>query len=329
MGKLRVQQEKRVDALWENYIIESKLRGLAPETIRDKECYFNIFYRFLEPDRINVDLLTQEVLNEFVAARQASGIKNVSVNSNSRVINAYLTWLYKNNHLKKPIRVPMLKQQEVVQETYSEDELAKLLVKPDLPKSTFAEYRTWVIINYILGTGNRIRSVLSITNADVDLQEGYISLPHTKNKRKQLVPISTSLASILKEYMSVRKGENGDILFCTSFGEQMGRAGAHNALKRYCDDRGVECLGHHAFRHTFAKIAVRDCHIDAFRLQKMLGHSNIKTTTNYVQLFSNELKNDIDSFTPLEILLRSQQQPEKISIKEAVQSKRGRKGGRA
>ena len=109
----------------------------------------------------------------------------------------------------------------------------------------------------------------------------------------------------------------------------MGRAGAHNALKRYCDDRGVECLGHHAFRHTFAKIAVRDCHIDAFRLQKMLGHSNIKTTTNYVQLFSNELKNDIDSFTPLEILLRSQQQPEKISIKEAVQSKRGRKGGRA
>ena len=329
MLKLKVEREKRVDVLWEDYILECKLRGQATETLKDKECYFNIFYRFLEPTRISVDMLTQTVLNEFAMERQNSGIKNISVNSNSRVINAFLAWLYKNKHISRPIKIPMLKEQETVKETYSEDALARLLEKPALQTTTFQDYRTWVIINYILGTGNRISSVLSITIADVDLQEGYINLPHTKNKRKQIVPLSSSLVSILKEYMDVRRGENEDYLFCTSFGEKMGRAGAHNALKKYCDNRGVECLGHHAFRHTFAKIAVRDCHIDAFRLQKMLGHADIATTTNYVNLYSDELRNDIDCFTPLEKLLHSQQQSEKIKVKEAIASKMGRKGGRA
>ena len=314
MLKLKVEPEKRVDVLWENYIVECKLRGLSPETLKDKESYFNIFYRFLEPIRISVDVLNQQVLNEFVMSRCASGIKNISVNSNSRTINAFLTWLYKNKHIDRPIKIPMLKQQETVKETYSEEDLEKLLVKPDLMRSTFQEYRTWVIINYILGTGNRLSSVLSITNGDVDLVEGYINLQHTKNKRKQLVPLSSSLVSLLKEYMEVRRGENNDILFCTSFGEKMGRQGAHRALKQYCEERGVKSLGHHAIRHTFAKIAVRDCHIDAFRLQKMLGHKDIETTAHYVQLYSNELRNDLDAFTPLELLLKSQQPSEKINI---------------
>ena len=314
MLKLKVEPEKRIDVLWDNYMVEGKLRGLSPETLKDKESYFSIFYRFLSPTRISVDRLTQQVLNEFVMHRCASGIKNISVNSNSRVINAFLTWLYKNKHIDRPIKIPMLKEQETVKETYSEMDLEKLLVKPDLLKSTFQEYRTWVIINYILGTGNRVSSVLNITNADVDLIDGYINLQHTKSKKKQLVPLSSSLVSILKEYMEVRGGENSDYLFCTSFGEKMGRNGAHNALKQYCTDRGVESLGHHALRHTFAKIAVRDCHIDAFRLQKMLGHKDITTTTNYVNLYSDELRNDLDAFTPLELLLKSQQQAEKIKI---------------
>ena len=323
MLKLKVEPEKRVDVLWENYIVECKLRGLSPETLKDKETYFNIFYRFLEPTRIGVDMLTQQVLNEFVMNRCASGIKNVSVNSNSRVINAFLTWLYKNKHIDKPIKIPMLKEQETVKETYSETELEKLLEKPNLQKSSFLEYRTWVIINYILGTGNRISSVLNITNADVDLVDGYINLKHTKSKKKQLVPLSSSLVSILKEYMEIRRGDNDDYLFCTSFGEKMGRNGAHNALKQYCDDRGVESLGHHALRHTFAKIAVRDCRIDAFRLQKMLGHKDIETTTNYVNLYSDELRNDLDAFTPLELLLKSQQPSEKIKINKNLKGGRG------
>ena len=115
--------------------------------------------------------------------------------------------------------------------------------------------------------------------------------------------------------MDIRQGEATDKLFCTEHGEILSRGGADKALRRYCENRNVMCLGHHALRHTFAKIAVRDCHIDSFRLQRLLGHSDIRTTEHYVQMFSDDLKQNLDTFTPLERLLQQNQPKERIRIK--------------
>ena len=131
-----------------------------------------------------------------------------------------------------------------------------------------------------------------------------LKIYHTKNKKMQIVPLSSSLCMILQEYMSIRQGEKEDYLFCTVYGKRLSRKGAADALDRYCKAREVESLGHHAFRHTFAKIAVRDCHVDVFRLQRLLGHSDIKTTEHYVNLYNSDLLNDRDTFNPLEHLLK-------------------------
>ena len=99
--------------------------------------------------------------------------------------------MYKNRYLSEELNIPKLKEQEVVKPTYSEDDLKILLQKPET--SSFAEFRTWVIINYILGTGNRQASLLNIKNCDVELSEGYINLTHTKSKKKQIEELKGSL----------------------------------------------------------------------------------------------------------------------------------------
>ena len=157
-------------------------------------------------------------------------------------------------------------------------------------------------------------SLLNIKNCDVELSEGYINLTHTKSKKKQIVPLSSSLCAVLHEYMSIRQGESDDYLFCNSYGGKLGARSADDALTRYCNARGVVSLGHHAFRHTFAKISVRDCNIDVFRLQRLLGHSDIKTTEHYVNLYSADLLKDRDTFNPLEHLLDANQKTEKIRV---------------
>ncbi len=310
--KISMQKDDRIDFLWDKYILESRLQGFSEATIRNKEYYFAVFYRFLGENR-RVSQLSKDLCVSFLQQRLKEGIKDISINSCNTVINSFLTWLYKNRYLQEPLKIPKLKAQEVAKATYSENDLQKLLVKPDT--TLFAEYRTWVIINYILGTGNRLSSLLNICNKDVMLSEAYINLTHTKNKKKQIVPLSSNLCFILQEYMSIRQGEPDDYLFCTSYGKKMGARSANDALIRYCNNCNVVSLGHHAFRHTFAKIAVRDCHIDAFRLQRLLGHSDIKTTEHYVNLYSSDLLNDIDTFTPLERLLQQNQPKERIRIK--------------
>ena len=308
-----IRKENRIDALWDKYIFECQLRGFAPDTISNKEDYFSLFYRFMESESVyTIDAISQEFLDAFVLSRMKSDIKIVSINSCNRALNTFFNWLYKQGYTSQKYKIAQLKTQETVKDTYSAEALKVLLERPR--SESFAEFRTWVIINYILGTGNRISSVLSITNEDVNLADGFINLPHTKSKRAQTVPLSTSLIFILKNYMDVRQGEPTDSLFCTEHGENLTRGGADKALRRYCEERNVECLGHHALRHTFAKISVRDCHIDSFRLQRLMGHSDIRTTEHYVHLFSDDLKQNMDSFNPLEHILRAQQKPQKIKV---------------
>ncbi|MBR4030567.1 MAG: tyrosine-type recombinase/integrase [Clostridia bacterium] len=312
--KRTITKENRIDALFDKYIFECKLHGYSADTLRNKEIYFSLFYDFAEANSIKTtEQITQEFLNSFVFFRMKKDIKEVSVNSCSTSLNTFFRWLYEQGYLSHKLKFSKLKTQESAKAVYSTEELNILLQKPET--ASFSEYRTWVIINYILGTGNRISSVLSITNADVNLIDGFITLPHTKNKRLQTVPLSSSLIFILKQYMDIRQGESTDKLFCTEHGEPLSRGGADKAIRRYCDNRGVECLGHHALRHTFAKIAVRDCNIDSFRLQRLLGHSDIRTTEHYVQMFSDDLKQNLDTFTPLERLLQQNQPKEHIRIK--------------
>ena len=311
--KQLINKENRIDVLWDKYIFECKLKGYVSDTLENKEEYFSLFYRFMVENNVSkTEELTQDFLDSFVKARLKSNIKEVSVNSGSTALNAFFHWLYKQSYLSHNIKFPKLITQEAVKQVYSTEELKILLEKPS--NNSFADFRTWVIINYILGTGNRISSVLSITNDDVNLIDGFITLPHTKSKRVQTVPLSSSLIFILKNYMDIRQGEPTDKLFCTEHGESLTRGGADKALRRYCEERNINCLGHHALRHTFAKISVRDCNIDSFRLQRLMGHSDIRTTEHYVHLFSDDLKQNIDNFNPLEHILRSNQKPQKIRV---------------
>lgn len=57
-------------------------------------------------------------------------------------------------------------------ESYSDAELTALLKKPDIRKTTFAEYRDWVIVNFLLNCGSCAATVGAIQIRDVDLDGG-------------------------------------------------------------------------------------------------------------------------------------------------------------
>lgn len=72
---------------------------------------------------------------------------------------------------------------ETIKETYSDEELKKLLKKPDMRKCSFSDYRSWVIINLLVNNGIRSSTVRNIKNKDADLENLVIYLRHTKNRK--------------------------------------------------------------------------------------------------------------------------------------------------
>ena len=144
-------------------------------------------------------------------------------------------------------------------------------------------------------------TALNVKIADIDFDNGLITYRKTKSRKQQIVPLSKSLEQVLNTYLEVRGGEKEDYLFCNDYGQKASERTYQQLVYNYNLKRNVNCTSCHAFRHTYARLAVVNG-MDCFRLQKMLGHSSLTVTKEYVELFGNDLVVDYDKYSPLDNL---------------------------
>ena len=138
---------------------------------------------------------------------------------------------------------------------YTHDEMEKLLKKPNLKDCRFSEYSNWVIVNYITATANRISTVINLKIRDLDFEEQTIILRTVKNKKQYTMPMSKYLKPILIEYLSYRRGEPDDFLFCPENNgkKKLTEGGLKTSIAKYNKRRGVNKTSCHIIRHYFAK----------------------------------------------------------------------------
>ena len=178
-------------------------------------------------------------------------------------------------------------------QTYTDEELRKLLKKPDVRKCIFSTYRSWVIVNFLLSTGIRQNSLVNIKIRDVDFDNSVVYVNMTKNRKPLIIPLNEDITKILQEYLQYRGGGPEDWLFCSVYGKQLTRSSCYHAIWDYCHERGLEQTGVHRFRNTFAK-KWATMGGSVVTLQKILGHSSLAITENYLNVLTSDLKKDID-----------------------------------
>lgn len=300
MKKIRVQQEQESMALKDGigkFITRCKVKNLSPRTIHYYESDLERFADWYDGD--TVDGIDTETVERYVLYLQTETKANdATIASNVRAVRAFLYYLMDFGHLKQfTVHVP--RQEQKVKETYTQSELVTLLKKPNMKKCTFAEFRSWVLINYLIGTGNRISTALAVRIRDLDFDDCTIRLNTVKNRRQQVIPMAQTLKAVLIDYLDIRGGKPDDFLFCSETGDQLSYAGARDGVYDFNKSRGVTTTGLHRFRHSFAKSWILSGG-DPFRLQKMLGHSDISVTKQYVSMFGIDLKKDFERFNPLD-----------------------------
>ena len=289
------------------FISMSEGKNLAPATLRDYETKLAPFVDAFGD--VPTEEFSKTIANDYVRILKKRDIKDTSVQSYFRPLIVFGHFMMDNGY-SEPFKIVLPKAQEAVKASYSDAELKALLKKPDLKTCTFAELRTWALINFLVGTGCRIETALNVRIGDIDFNGGYIQFRKTKNKRAQLIPLSSTLAVCLKEYLRFRHGEGDDYLICNSFGEQPTVSGMQTAVKRYNKRRGVEQSGLHKFRHGFARTWIVNGG-DCLKLQKVLGHRSLSMTERYVSLFADDLKTDYDDYVFLGDQVRQRQRMRK------------------
>ena len=297
----------------ELFIRKCTVQNLSEKTLKVYNNHFGIFSLTVNVDD-PINTITSATVDDFVLyLRSNNKCNEITINSYLWSIRAFLYYCMEENYIPS-FKIKMIKAEKKIKETYSDAELERLLRKPDIKSCSFTTYKTWVFENYLLGTGNRLSTALNVKVKDIDFYNHTITLAKTKNRRQQIIPLSRSLAEILTAYLEIRGNEPDNYVFCNQYGEQGNARTYQDLVAKYNHQRGVVKKSIHLFRHTFAKQWILSGG-DIFRLQKILGHSDLSVTKEYVQMFGADLQMDFERFNPLDNL-RANEKKEKITMKK-------------
>lgn len=301
MAKIKMTKKSTITFQegYKEFLTYCKVRNLREATIKHYDDSLKTIYKFIEPNTPLNDITRDTVNNFILNCKENLNIKDTTLVTYLRALKTILYYFMELGYVEK-FKIPIPRADKEPIEVYTEEELNILLKKVDT--DSFAEFRNWCIINFLLGTGCRVNSLVNIKNKDVDFDNATVYLNVTKNRKPLAIPLSKHLIKILREYMSIREGEIEDYLFCTDFGNKINSNTLSHQLAMYNRKRGVMKTGIHRYRHTFAKNWILNGG-DIFRLQKILGHSTMDIVRNYVNMFDEDIKKDFNTFNPLESIL--------------------------
>ena len=137
-------------------------------------------------------------------------------------------------------------------------------------------------------------------HTDVHLDNQMLNVRVTKNRKPLLIPMNGTMCGILREYFVHRDAQNDDeLLFTNVYGQPLVRSTCYGMLYAYNKGRGVKTTGIHRYRHTFAKQWILSGG-NVVALSRMLGHSNLNITQNYVNLLVSDLAKQVEEVNLLD-----------------------------
>lgn len=201
-------------------------------------------------------------------------------------------------------RIDRRKAPGTVIETFSEEQLERLLATPD--KKRFVGFRDYTIMLILLDTGIRLSELVGIKLEDLKMSQGEIVITQAKGGKQRRVFVSPKTRETLKKYIRIRGDIPGNLyLFVSIENQPIKGRNVQERLKIYGRKAGLEGVrvSPHTFRHTFAKMYILRGG-DPFSLQALLGHATLDMVRHYVNMWGTDLQKMHRHYSPVSYLLR-------------------------
>ena len=185
-------------------------------------------------------------------------------------------WLRLFGKEEKAIQMPSIKKEEKLPVVLSKEECKELFKAPRLLKHKF-------LLAFAYAGGLRMNELRMLKISDVDLQRKQIHIRQGKGKRDRYVVLSNLLAQKFPIYLSQVKPQK--YLFegqtpSDPMGERSIQYVINEALQKTTIKKQASM---HTLRHSFATHLMEDG-IDIRSIQRLLGHSDIRTTIVYLHV---------------------------------------------
>lgn len=228
--------------------------------------------------------------------------KLTNMNTILHYMRAYRAFMYYGMKLGvlNQRKIELKEAKPVIHDCYTDEEVRKLLRKPK--DDNFTSQRDWVMVNYLMSTGNRCATIIALNVGDIDFDNGLIKIRKQKSGEQSLISMPSELHPILWHYIndyrtldSTKKPLGGDVpLFPNWYGNRLTDDGLKKAIARYNNSRGVDKTSIHLFRHTFAKRWIMSGG-DILSLQIMLGQSSLKMVQHYANMYGRDIKEKVNN----------------------------------
>ncbi|WP_346356284.1 site-specific integrase [Azotosporobacter soli] len=187
---------------------------------------------------------------------------------------------------------------------HNEEVIRRLLDAPN--KATWAGLRDYTAMVLFLDTGVRPNELVQIKLGDFDFGNGYLYLREsiTKTRQKRTVPLSPICVSSIKRLIHCRHKEwDSEYVFCSWRGEEITTGELRDRFRNYSKEIGTNITPYH-LRHTFALYFLRNSSkTGVFALQKIMGHSKLEQTRNYVSLLEADIQQAHQTASPISNML--------------------------
>jgi len=165
----------------------------------------------------------------------------------------------------------------------SEKKLPKVVdneyIKEKLNKIDNLKHKTILTLTYSVGL--RVSEIVNLKIEDIDSKRMLIHIKNAKGRKDRLVPLSSNVLNFLRDYY--KKYRPKEYLFNGQSSLKYSVGSCQQIYKKY-----IEPDGHiHTLRHSFATSLLENG-TDLRIIQKILGHSNAKTTEIYTHV-SNQI----------------------------------------
>ena len=177
---------------------------------------------------------------------------------------------------EKAIQMPSIKKEEKLPVVLSKQECKELFKAPRMLKHKF-------LLAFAYAGGLRMNELRMLKISDVDLQRKQVHIRQGKGKRDRYVVLANLLAQKFEHYLNEVKPEV--YLFegqtpREPMGERSIQYVINEALQKTTIKKQASM---HTLRHSFATHLMEDG-IDIHSIQRLLGHSDIRTTIVYLHV---------------------------------------------
>lgn len=262
------------------------IRGLAPST---QKAYEKAVERLATHYGKRPDLLTSRDIQKFlIYLHEKQGLTwgtcNTFVNGLRFFYHTTLGRTETSFHIpcpKPPKKLPhVLSRQEVIEIFAATTRL------PDR-----------VLLKTTYSAGLRVSETINLKVTDIDSRRMCIRVEQGKRQKDRYTLLSTRLLAELRSYWKVYRPEVW--LFPNKAGFHLSRMTAWRIFHRAKEQAGIrKPCGIHALRHAFATHLLEAGH-DPHTIQRLMGHTNIRTTLHY---FNLSRRNLLHTTSPLDSL---------------------------